>query len=179
MTALLRTAFLVICIALLSGCSAVYSIHPVGEQPLTLVPEEWEGTWLHQEGTVTVAVTDSAKGFIEIGWVEKRQNRLAFETYPVQLLKYGDWLFGNVHDRDKTGHHLWGRVRKDDGQLTLWAPDVAKIKTLVVQDVLPGRLINDGEDVVLDELSAAHMLVIVEGTVLEWGRPLVFLRLTQ
>lgn len=179
MTTLLRSAFLAMGIALLSGCSAVYSVHPVGEQPLALVPEEWEGTWLHQDGTVTLAVTDAANGILEIGWVEKRQGKLAYETYLVQLLKHGEWLFGNVHDRDKTGHYLWGRVKKDDGQLTLWAPDLAKIKALVEQQVLPGRLSNDGEDVVLDELSAAHLLVITEGAVLEWGRPLVFLRITQ
>ncbi len=176
---LLRIACLGFCIIVLSGCSAAYSIKPMGEQPLVLVPEEWEGTWIHKEGTVTVAVTDSAKGVIEVGWVEKRQGRLAFEAYQVQLLKSGDWLFGNAQDQDKTSHYFWGRVSKDDSQLTLWVPDVAKIKALVEKTVLPGTLINDGEDVVLGELSAAHLLVITEGAVLEWGRPLVFLRLTQ
>ncbi len=151
----------------------------MGEQPLVLVPEEWEGTWIHKEGTVTVAVTDTAKGVIEVGWVEKRQGRLTFEAYQVQLLRSGEWVFGNVHDQEKTGHYFWGRVSKEDGQLTLWVPDVAKVKALVTKAVLPGTLVNDGEDVVLDELSAAHLLVITEGTVLEWDRPLVFLRLTQ
>lgn len=179
---LFRIACLGFCIIVLSGCSAAYSIKPLGEQPLTLVPEEWEGTWIHKEGTVVVAVTDSAKGVIEVGWVEKRQGRLAFEAYQVQLLKSGEWLFGNVLDLDKPGRYLWGRVSKDDGQLTLWVPDVTKIKALVEKAVLPGTLINDGEDVVLDALSAAHLQVITtasEGAVLEWGRPLVFLRLTQ
>lgn len=176
---LIRIACLGFCIMALAGCSAAYSTRPVGDQPLTLVPEEWEGTWIHKEGTVSVAVTDTAKGVIEVGWVEKRQGRLAFEAYQVQLLKSGEWVFGNVHDRDKTGHYFWGRVGKDDGQLTLWVPDVAKIKALVETAVLPGTLVNDGEDVVLGELSAAHLLVITEGAVLDWGRPLVFLRLTQ
>jgi len=168
--------------AVLSGCSAAYSIKPMGEHPLALVPEEWEGTWVHKDGTVTVAVTDAAKGMIEVGWVEKRQGRLAFEAYQVQLLKSGEWLFGNVHYQDKPGHYLWGRVSKDDGQLVLWVPDVAKIKALVEKAILPGTLINDGEDVVLGGLSAAHLQVITtasEGAVLEWDRPLVFLLLTQ
>jgi len=173
-----RFACLGICIALLSACSAAYSTKPVGDQPLSLVPAEWEGTWLHKEGTVTVAVTDSAQGVLEVGWVEKRQDRLAFESYSVQLLKSGPWVFGNVHDRDKTGYYLWARVSKDDGQLTLWAPDVDKLKALVEKAVLPGTIINDGEDVVLDELNAAHLRAITKHAVLEWNRPLVFLRLT-
>ena len=118
----LRIACLGLCIMVLSGCSAAYSVKPMGEQPQVLVPEEWEGTWIHKEGTVTVAVTDHAKGVIEVGWVEKRQGRLAFEAYQVELLRSGEWVFGNVHDQNKTGHYFWGRVSKDDGQLTLWVP---------------------------------------------------------
>jgi hypothetical protein len=162
-----------------SGCNAVYSIKPLGDEPLALISEEWEGTWIHKDGTVTVAVTDNAKGVIEVGWVEKRQGRLAFEAYPVQLLKSGKWVFGNVLDQANTGHYFWARISKDGSQLTLWAPDVAKTKALVEKAVLPGTLINDGEDVVLDELSAAHLLVVTEGVALAWERSLVFLRLTQ
>jgi hypothetical protein len=185
----------------LTGCHAVYSTHPVGDAPVAVSPDDWEGTWVHRDGALTVAVLDPEKGVLEIGWVEKKQERLKLERYKVLLRKSGEWLFGSVQDPDKPKLYVWGRIKNADGQIVLWAPDVQKAMALVEKGVLPGHVekMNDvsftdpeavgpgpipskESDVVLTRLGATELKVIMSGETggfFDWERPLVFRRLTN
>jgi hypothetical protein len=167
------------CALLVAGCNVVYSARPVGETPVVIVPEEWEGTWIHHEGAVTVVVVDKDKGLLEVGWVEAKQNRLVFESYRAQLLQSGEWLFGNVPDTNGKKRYFWGRLKKQARQLILWVPDVARVKALVAQGKLPGRIEKNGEDVVLDGLDAKQLAAIAageHGAILDLEAPVVFFR---
>lgn len=190
-------------LAFLSGCHAVYSTHPVGEAPVSVSPDDWEGTWVHKDGAVTVVVLDQEKGVLEIGWVEKKQERLKLERYKVLLRKSGEWLFGSVQDPDKPKLYVWGRIKNEDGQIVLWAPDVQKARALVEKGVLPGRvekmndvsftdpdpdavgprpILSKESDVILTRLGATELKVIMsgeKGALFDWERPLVFRRLTN
>jgi len=45
------------------GCSTVVSQRPVGEMPVALNPEEWEGAWITPEGApVVIRVKTRKKG---------------------------------------------------------------------------------------------------------------------
>jgi len=177
---LTKVLHLVLFLILLSGCHAVYSTNPVGEAPVAVSPGDWEGTWVYKDGAVTVAVLDKEKGVLEVGWVEKKQNRLQYEHYKVLLRQSGEWLFGNVQDPDRPKLYVWGRIRSEDGQIILWVPDVEKARALVEKGVLPGRAEKKDSDVVLSNPGAAEFMRILsgeKGALLDWERPLVFRRL--
>jgi hypothetical protein len=164
---------------LLGGCHAVYSAQPVGDKPVVLVAGDWEGTWVHKDGAVTVAVVNPEKGVLEIGWVEKRQDRLVFERYQVLVRQSGQWLFGNVQDPDRPRLYVWGRLRNEDNRIVLWAPEVGKLKSLVERKIVRGSVTENGEDVILDGPDAAELQRLMRGTdgiSLDWERPLVFSR---
>lgn len=177
-----RLACLGIALAFLTGCHAVYSTTPMGEAPAIVIPDDWEGTWLHKDIAVTVAVLDSEKGILEVGWVEQKQDRLHFEHYKVQLRKSGEWLFGNVQDPEKPKLYVWARVRNEDDQIIVWVPDLDKAKTLIEKGVLPGRVEKADGDVVLTGPAAAELKIIMSaenGMIFDWAQPRVFRRLSN
>jgi len=180
--ALPKFLYLSLSLVLLTGCHAVYSTHPVGETPAAVSPDDWEGTWVHKDGAVTVAVLDRERGILDVGWVEKKQERLQFEHYQVQLRKSGEWLFGNVQDPDKPKLYVWARIRNEDGQIIVWVPDVEKTKALVEKGMLPGRVEKKDGDVVLSAIGTAELKAIISGEkcmIFDWSQPRIFRRLTN
>ena len=57
----MRTLLSLAVLALLCGCAAVYVTQPIGEKPSNLSAEEkaWDGTWVHENGALTVSVADA------------------------------------------------------------------------------------------------------------------------
>ena len=176
-----RTVLSIISIVCIVGCSGVYSTRPVGEKPHLLTPTDWEGTWIHSEGAVTMRVIDAGKGVLEVAWLEKKLDGLALESYKVYLRESGDWLFGNLENPDRPQHYLWGRVKREEGQLILWIPDLSKFTDLVKKGVLPGKVEESG-DVVLDNVTAAHLKLIksdTHGSMFQWENPITGIRLSK
>lgn len=175
-------AVLIAWLMTLGGCHVVYSTTPVGGQPAKLAASDWEGVWTHRDGAVTVAAIDAEKGMLDIGWVEKKQDRLVFEQYRVQVRQSGEWLFGNVQDPDQSHLYVWGRLRKEDNQIVLWAPQFSTLKTLVERKVLRGAVTENGEDLVLDNpdpVAVQRLMRGTDGIPLDWENPIVFNRLSR
>jgi len=169
-----------IALVLLAGCSAAYVTQPLGEAPLVLSAPEWDGTWLHREGAVTVKVMDSEKGRLQVGWVESREEGLKYFQYDVLLYQAGDWLFGNVRENGSQ-RYVWARVKKEADQITLWTPETTQLEQLVRRGVLPGAIDEDG-NVILAPLTAEQLRAITtgrHGEVLEREEPVVLLRVAR
>ena len=159
------------------GCSAVYSTYPMGETTIPLNTDEWKGTWIHSEGSITIDVTDTTNGVLQIAWIEN----MKIKSYRVQLLKAGKWLFGNVKDDNNGNRYIWGRVSKNNHQIVLWAPTVSKFRNLIENGILPGTVDADG-NVTLDQLTAKHFSKITsesEGILFDWDDPVVLMRLAN
>ena len=162
------------------GCNVVYTKQPVGEKPRSLAAEadQWDGTWLVPDGAVTVRVKDAAKGVLSIGWVEKSGDALKPHVEDVFLRDVGDWSFASMKDEDKPGLYVWGRIKRKDRQIFLWAPNLGKLRELVKAGTLPGTL--QGEDVFLGNLGAKELQIIsseTQGVLFEWSEPIVFTKL--
>jgi hypothetical protein len=165
----------------LTGCSAVYTIQPIGEKPSKIEARDWEGTWIHKEGSVTVRVMDEEDGLLRIAWIERKGEGLAFETHDVQLRETGSWVFANTKDDDTDEpRYLWALIKRDGKQVIVWLPDEAKFKVLVEEGKLPGR--TQGLDVILDNLEPEHLSIITgepEGLRFLWDQPVALIRFTQ
>ena len=55
----------IVCAFFIAGCSLVYSTGPMGEVPLSVKAEEWEGTWMHKDGSVFIHVVDATNGLLQ------------------------------------------------------------------------------------------------------------------
>jgi hypothetical protein len=169
-------------VVILGGCDYVASTKPVGGAPLQVEESEWEGTWIHDDGPLTVRVVDAKQGRLEVGWIEEKEGRLVLETLDAHLRESSDWIIASFQGIDddlveEGGRYLWGRLVRDRDELFLWWPRPAEFRRLVEAGLLPGR-IEDG-DVVLDGLEAEHLSLIVsedQGMLFEWDEPMAFRR---
>lgn len=166
----------------LGGCHVVYSKAPIGDQAAVLKPADWEGVWAHKDGAVTVMVANAEQGVLDLGWVEKKQERLVFEHYRVWMRNTGTTLFGSVQDPDKPSRYVWGRVHNEDNQIVVWIPDPAAFRSLVEHKVLRGTVSKNGEDILLERVDPAVWQRLVHGTPglpLDWEHPIVLNRLSR
>lgn len=177
----IRVLATVVCIIWISGCAAVYSTQPMGVKPHVITPADWEGTWLHRDGTVTIMVVDAAQGMLQAGWVETKQDSLSCEQFRIHLMEYGDWIFGSVEDPDRPGHYVWGRVKLEGRQLLAWTPDQEKITGLVKKGKLPGRVEKDG-NVILGAITGKQLKQITapsKDILFEWDAPVTLIKISK
>ena len=156
-----RLVCLGLLLLVLPACNPVYVDSPIGETPLVLDPEEWEGTWMVEDDVITVDVLDSENGLLRIAGIEKTEDgELEIEAFTIHLRDGGDWIFASIED-DNEGEprYLWGVLRRSGEQVLELDPDRTKFRALVEAGTLPGRL--DGEDVYLGPLEAEHLALIL------------------
>ena len=151
----------------------------MGEEPLLLKHDEWEGTWMNAEGSGVIKVLDVEGGHLRLAWVEDSGKELRFEKIDAHLRSSGEFIFANVRDED-SGLYTWVKVAKDGGQIVVWDPDVEKFRALVKDGKLPGKI--DDKNVVLDELDPEHVQMITssaEGVLFDWENPAVLIRVVK
>jgi hypothetical protein len=189
-----RTPIVLLAGLLLSACSAVYSPVPMGEAPVAVEAEAWEGTWLFDGDAVEITAIDPQQGKLRIMTIDGDE----LESGVLHLRSSGDWTFASYLDEededpdsvdkdvDGQPRFLWGRIVIDNDRLIFWAPDVDKFRNLVEAGKLPGNLLGaDGEksgNVYLTELSPEHYALITsedEGVLLEWDSPGVAIRVAR
>jgi hypothetical protein len=178
---LLFASALLLC---LWGCDSVTSTALVGEKPVSLVAEEWDGTWLNAEGAVTLKVTDASQGKLRASWIEESGDELKLETWNIQIRSSGSWSFANVRDdgddQEIEERYLFTRVKKDNRQILFWMPDTDAFTAAVKAGQLPGEI--SDSNVRLTALNADHLAVIKSDqrpTLFDWDEPLVLLRVRQ
>lgn len=162
------------------GCGGVLSTHPVGGEPVRLVAEQWEGTWIGDDGPLEIRVSDAAAGRLELGWIESGVAGFELETATIELRRLDDWTIGSLHPGIDPAdeHFLWMRVERDGDRLLAWMPDAEEFGRLIGEGALPGR-VEDGE-VILARLEPRHLARIRDesgGPLFVWDEPMLLRRL--
>ena len=179
----LKVACMEFCVVLMLGCNVVYTSKPIGEKPVVISSEDWEGIWRTSDGTsLNVKVVDEANGVIEYGpWESENEEQEPIEVY---LREWGRWEFCNVkdpEDEEHAEHYMWGRIGNQGGQVVvIWAPDADRFEELVEEGTLPGTVENG--NVILGELNAEHMELITtsaEGVLFLWDEPMILFRIEK
>jgi hypothetical protein len=168
----------------LCGCSVIYTTQPVGDKPANIQSQqaEWEGTWVHPDGALTVRVMDGSNGVLKVGWMDKDGDGLKSETADLYLRQHGDWMFANLrpNDKDQTNGYIWARIKKQDRLAILWGPDTAKFKQLVEDGKLPGT--TNGSNVALGTLSSNQLDLITSdtnGVLFDWDEPFILIKMSK
>lgn len=171
-----------------SGCFVVRSVEPMGASPVSLVPEEWDGTW-HTPGSgafCVAKVTDAANGKLDVAALGIDDERIRMRTLHVQIRQSGDWLFFSVparefsnSDADAKDGYFWGRLKKEGDRVVFWLPHFGRIEAAFSEGRLPGKRHSNG-DIELDVLKAAHyewMTSEKAGVLMDWENPVVLIRM--
>lgn len=62
----LNSLVTIACACVIAGCANVYSTGPMGETPFVVKADEWQGTWVHKDGSVDIKVIDTTSGRLQI-----------------------------------------------------------------------------------------------------------------
>lgn len=168
---------------LVSGCSPVRSLRPVGLQPVNLkdVEEEWAGAWSTSDGdTVLMSVADAEKGRLRLTYLEGKGTEV--RSVEAELRETGTTRFFNARDQDhpQPERWVWARLDQDGRQIVTWLPRNERVKESIEKGYLPGTAPKQ-EDVTLGELSEAQQrrLAEEESNLYQWDKPLVFFKTSK
>jgi len=171
----------------LAACSGVFSTQPVGREPVTLVAEEWEGTWTDSENFLEIRIVDADSGRLEAAWIERRDGDFELERVEVLVRREGGAIFGNSLQEPESGEgreseeprrYAFFRLTRDDGKILIWWPNVDAFKALVEAGTLPGE-VTEGNDVELGPLEPEHLALLAGGAssgLWQWQEPGVLFR---
>jgi len=165
-------------IIFLASCESVMTTQPMGETVVQLSPEQWQGTWLHQEGGLGITtVLDKDNGLLQASWIERQEDGVKMELIKGTVRATGDMTFFVAEDENQKGLFLWARVKKGDNYLIMWSPNVEQFKILVGDGKLPGKVTEGG--VVLDEIKPETIEMIDDpsNNLLIWTEPDIFIRI--
>ncbi len=192
-----RSLFSVAAVLALTGCEAVFTERPLGDEVVTLDPAIWQGTWLSGEIVLLTTVLDGEAGQLQAAWMERGNAGTKFETVVGSVRRSGQIMYlSMVHEptaeADATGEsveatqadhpnlpeYFWARIENDGRRAILWWPQVEQIRLAVGDGRLPG-IVKDDNDVVLGRLEDAQLELInaPASGLLQWSRPVTFIRI--
>jgi hypothetical protein len=168
---------------LVTGCSAVYTRQPLGSTPADIAAESaaWEGTWMCNDGAVTVHVVDASNGLLTIAWDETHSEGIRHKSADLILRSHSGMTYVSTLSDDKTlaGLYSWARIKRDDRSAVVWLPDIPAFRKLVDDGTLPGD--SNGDNVILGELDTNHVALICtdDPRLLRWNEPLMFWKVSE
>ena len=164
-----------------SACNVVTSEGPLGTSVMTLEPTEWDGVWLHGEGTVTVKVTDADAGRLVLVYLDEHADSLEPVTTHVQLRRHDGWTFANMRHEEVPSSNRWFRIQREENQLIAWLPTPDLVAAAVRDGHLPGKIDEHG-NVHLEELTLEELELITDSTrgiLIDWEQPIAFIRISD
>jgi len=175
----------------LTGCSYVTSQNPVGLENYPLKTDDWNGTWLNEDGTVKINVIDESTGIIEIAWIEKKEKELKFESVKAKIMKGNKWLYANILDNSNNqqdNHYFWIKLKKEKNKVILWHPSVAAFKEAVdknkIKAIINKNRTIDGTREITESIklidTSKNIVNLLENSGSEyfiWDEPLILIKL--
>jgi hypothetical protein len=165
------------------ACSAIYSEEPLGEEIARLEPEEWTGVWWLEDSEVfRVHLPDRNSGILQFvnicrpsksDLVTFREFRWAGATwyFPVELVtrNQGESLYRTTEVLRRFGDQLWVLTVND-----------TRVRFLVEQGMLPGRVGVHGEPILGPITRANYDIILSEDQPLfHWQRAFILVRLPK
>ena len=192
MVKILYRTLLFLSILWLSACDSVFVQQPLGDEVMLLDQGLWQGQWSNGEMVIITTIIDAEKGILQAAWIERGEHGAQLEMATGYVRKSGDLIYLNLPNLDRketevakspvtsAPEYNWARLVVDEHSATMWWPNQNRFRDAVKAGTLPG-IIKEDQDVVLDELSSAHLQIInsPEANLLSWTEPLVFVRIAD
>jgi probable HAF family extracellular repeat protein len=155
-----RSTFLLVSLIslALTACTNVFSVMPVGDEPVYLEPIYWEGQWLAgwndepddpEKETITVNVVDAAGGVLEISGLEgfggKVHALITQHRYAGGKAQFINFQFINLPPEESPPGYVWGLFHRAGNALIIWWPVDAAFENLARKGEIAGKPLGDGD----------------------------------
>ena len=195
----LTTLFIGTAVLAASACTRVTVTEPIGETPVLLESEDWEGLWSVIEdgdtGFLLIEVVDAANGELRVRNVATDPDS---DTTTVFLREGGGWTFASARDADDSDDIFeWARVDRDNQRILYWEPVTSRFAELVREGLLPGTVqerelqrppgstgepVTELRGVTLSGLQPEHIDLITsgdQGVLFDWDDPVIMIRMSD
>ncbi len=149
---------------LLSGCSTLTSLNPVGTNPLYVEEDDWAGVWysdgvsygssIKEPVVCFVMVKDKDKGTFRVAFIQghKDQDMKYFivRKLDVQLREGRSGIYGNILLKDYAKEdqiyeinedtYVWFKVERSEDSIFIQLPDPRKVEELGKQGKLDAKI---------------------------------------
>lgn len=168
----------------LSGC-AITTLHPVGEKPALIDPEELNGTWIGEKGKAwIVEVVDRDNGVLRVVRVVEEKGEPKLVMFTAYLRTAGHQTFISLKGIDASigDRYSWlGAVSRFGDEVFIWHPNVFEFRRLVRAGILSG-VVEDKKyetQVTLTELTSEQMALAeshLRDAMFVWEYPTILTR---
>ena len=134
----------------------VYSVMPVGDDPVYLEPKEWEGLWASNTyhdsvKSVRMSVVDAAGGILEYSDPEDCTNAVRAVVRQHRYEGGKAKFIGHLTEGDDWGY-VWGKYQRVGNALIIWPPVPDEFQKLIETGAISGQSVGSG-DLLIDPLS--------------------------
>jgi len=134
----------------------VYSVMPVGDDPVYLEPKEWEGLWASNTyddsvKSVRMSVVDAAGGILEYSNPEDCTNAVRAVVRQHRYEGGKAKFIGHLTEGDDWGY-VWGKYQRVGNALIIWPPVPDEFQKLIETGAISGQSVGSG-DLLIDPLS--------------------------
>lgn len=140
----------------MTACTTLYSVMPVGDQPVYLEPKEWEGLWAndHEQEvrTLSVNVVDAAGGILEFCDLSDCSQTAGRAV--VRQHKHADSQAGFISrefkkEDEEEIYYSWAKYRRVGNGLILYVPFYEVFERLMLKGEMPATVKKGGDPHVL------------------------------
>lgn len=152
MTLLKQLLLLLLVTVFLAGCDTVTSLQLVGEQPVSLKAEDWQGAWVIEDDAVYIKVVDPAKGELLLYSIEldKAKPEDVMQIYKLYVRQSGSEYYINVLNTEaKPADYFFARISRDGNKILSYLPSHNFFLNNVKTGVLQANMDTGGSTIVL------------------------------
>lgn len=156
--------FSLVVVLVLSGCSTLTSLNPVGTDPLQIEKDDWEGVWYGGGGDLKIVmvcfvmVKNKDKGILRVAFIrehkDEKKKDFVVKKLDIQLRQSKSALFGNFPLKDypkdyandyeiseiNEESYVWFMIKRSEDSIVIKLPDPHEFEELVKEEKLKGKI---------------------------------------
>lgn len=120
----------------MSGCSFVQSVNKLGEEIYIPNKDEWEGTWIAEDGSLQIKVINKELGEIRIMFIENGE----LLNYRIFLAKNGNDTYMNLVVKSEDKFYYPAKFKKKTNQVIVWRVSSDFLKKAITSKKIDGEI---------------------------------------
>lgn len=120
----------------MSGCSFVQSVNKLGEEIYIPNKDEWEGTWIAEDGSLQIKVINKELGEIRIMFIENGE----LLNYRIFLAKNGNDTYMNLVEKSEDKFYYPAKFKKKTNQVIVWRVSSDFLKKAITSKKIDGEI---------------------------------------
>ncbi len=136
----IKSIILVALTSLIIGCSLVQSVNKLGKDVYIPNKDDWEGTWVAEDGALQLKIIDQEHGEIEIMFIENGK-LLKYKVFLTQ--NDDDNTYMNIIGTIEEKYYHFAKFKKDNNHIIVWQASAEALKEAIIKKNINGNIVKN------------------------------------